>query len=59
MQFDDDRDFGAGGGSGEVDDKVDEPASCSDAYAVASVQVRRLICVVGRRDGGPYAMHVA
>ncbi|OEL19653.1 hypothetical protein BAE44_0019329 [Dichanthelium oligosanthes] len=28
MQFDDDRDIGAAGGNGEVDDKVDEPARC-------------------------------
>lgn len=27
MQFDDDRDAGVGGGNGEVDDRVDEPAS--------------------------------
>ncbi|KXG40043.1 protein FAR1-RELATED SEQUENCE 5 isoform X2 [Sorghum bicolor] len=28
MQFDDDRDAGVGGGNGEVDDRVDEPARC-------------------------------
>jgi len=26
MQFDEDRDAGVGGGNGEVDDRVDEPA---------------------------------
>lgn len=59
MQFDDDRDAGVGGGNGEVDDRVDEPASCSDAYAVASVQMRRLICVVDQRVVGLYAMRAA
>lgn len=31
---------------------------CSDAYAVASVQMRRHICAVGLRDRGLYAMLV-
>lgn len=58
MQFEGAGGVGVGVGDGEGDGRVDEPTSYSDAYAVELAQMRRLTCVVDRKDGGLYAMHV-
>lgn len=60
MQFEDGGDVHVGAGEGEDGGRVtvDELTSFSDAYVVASVQMRRLICAVDQRDGELYAMLV-
>ncbi|CAD6247412.1 unnamed protein product [Miscanthus lutarioriparius] len=44
MQFDEDRVAGVGGGNGEVDDRVDEPASSKIISKLCVIAVRCLRC---------------